>query len=347
METQEIPKKKFNPALIIVGLLVATGLFIGIRSWIHGRHYESTDNASIESTNLPLLARVAGYVDSIAIKDYGEVKVGQLLLVIDDREYKIALQQALADQQSADADLENAKAGLMNAQKSLSLSKSNLDVQQARLTKSQDDLKRDQSLFQDGSITTKQLDDSRSAQLINLKQFNSNQDQVGSAQAQINTAKAQIQKAEAQIEIRKAMVDQAKLRLTYTKIYAPASGKIGRRSIDKGQYVQPGQILFTIINGEDFWVIANFKETQLVKMKEGQEVTIELDGYPDLKIKGNVSSMSEATGAKFALLPPDNSTGNFVKITQRVPVRIEIEELEKYKGILRGGLSLDAEVKVE
>ncbi|CAN5305506.1 HlyD family secretion protein [soil metagenome] len=347
METHEKPKKKFNPAIIIVGVLVATGLFMGVRSWIHSRHYESTDNANIESTNLPLLARVAGYVDSLMVKDYGEVKSGQLLLVIDDREYKIALQQALADQQSADADLENAKAGLINAQKSLALSKSNLDVQQARLNKTQDDLKRDQALFVDGSITGKQLEDSKSNLLINQKQFNSNNDQVGSAQAQINTANAQIQKALAQIETRKALVNQARLRLSYTRIYSPASGKIGRRSIDVGQYVQPGQTLFTIINGENFWVIANFKETQLAKIKEGQDATIEIAGYPDLEIKGKVSSLSEATGAKFALLPPDNSTGNFVKITQRVPVRIEIENLEKYKGVLRGGLSVDAEIKVD
>ncbi|MEJ0055385.1 MAG: biotin/lipoyl-binding protein [Bacteroidota bacterium] len=112
METQEKPRKKFNPALIIVGLVVATGLFIGVRSWIHSRHYESTDNASVEATNLPVLARVAGYIDSLVIKDYGEVKAGQLLLVIDDREYKIALQQAEADQQSAEADLEMPKPDL-------------------------------------------------------------------------------------------------------------------------------------------------------------------------------------------------------------------------------------------
>ncbi|MEJ0055384.1 MAG: efflux RND transporter periplasmic adaptor subunit [Bacteroidota bacterium] len=133
-------------------------------------------------------------------------------------------------------------------------------MQQVRLNKSQEDLRRDQALFHDGSITTKQLDDSKSNELISQKQLNSNQDQVGSALAQINTANAQIQKAQAQIETRKALVDQAKLRLSFTRIYAPASGKIGRRAIDKGQYVQPGQTLFTIINSEDFWVIANLKK---------------------------------------------------------------------------------------
>ncbi len=346
METQEKPKKKFNPAIVIVGVIVGTALFIGVRSWMHNRHYESTDNATVETTNIPVLARVAGYTDSLLVNDYGEVTTGQLLLVIDDREYKIALQQAVADEQSAQADVETAKAGLVNAQKSHALAKSNLEVQKARVAKSQMDMRRDQALFEDGSITSKQLEDSKSNQLISERQYNSNQDQVGSALAQINTANAQIQKAQAQVETRKALVEQAKLRLSFTKIYAPATGKIGRKAIAKGQYVQPGQNLFTIIDSENFWVIANFKETQLEKMKEGQDANIELDGFPDAEIKGKVISLSDATGSKFALLPADNSTGNFVKITQRVPVRIEIENLAQYKTILRSGLSLTAEVKV-
>jgi membrane fusion protein (multidrug efflux system) len=323
------------------------GGFFGVKSWLHSRHYENTDNASIEATNVPILARVAGYVDSLVVADYDVVTAGQLLVTIDSREYKIALQQAEADQQQAVADLENARAGLLNADRNLALAKSNLDVQKARLDKSQADLQRDQALFNDGSITRKQLEDSKSNQLIAQRQFNSNQDQVGTANAQLSTARAQIQKAQAQIETRKALVDQAKLRLTFTTLYAPASGKVGKKSVDKGQYVQPGQTMFTIINSEKFWVIANFKETQLEKMKEGQEADLYLDGYPDTVIKGKVVSMSEATGAKFALLPPDNSTGNFVKITQRVPVKIEIQDIEKYRGILRAGLSLTAEVKID
>ncbi len=347
METTEQPKKKFNPAKVIIPIILLISAFFGIKSWMHSRHYENTDNASIEATNVPILARVAGYVDSLVISDYDVVTAGQLLLTIDSREYKIALQQAEAELQQASADLENARAGLLNADRNLALAKSNLDVQKARLDKAQEDFKRDQALFNDGSITRKQFDDTKSNQLIAQRLFNSNQDQVGTANAQVSTAKAQIQKALAQIETRKALIDQANLRLSFTTLRAPASGKVGKKNIDKGQYVQPGQTLFTIINSENFWVIANFKETQLQKMKEGQEADLYLDGYPDEPIKGKVVSMSEATGAKFALLPPDNSTGNFVKITQRVPVKIEILEVEKYRGILRAGLSLTAEVKID
>ncbi len=347
METIEKPKKKFNPAMVIIPLILLVGGFFGIKNWMHSRHYENTDNASIEATNVPILARVAGYVDSLVVSDYDVVTAGQLLVTIDSREYKIALQQVEADQQQAAADLENARAGLLNADKNLTLAESNLDVQKARLDKSQTDLNRDQALFNDGSITRKQLDDSKSNQLISQRLFNSNQGQVGTANAQIRTARAQIQKALAQIETRKALVDQAKLRLSFTILNAPASGKVGKKNIDKGQYVQPGQTLFTIINSEKFWVIANFKETQLQKLKEGQEADLYLDGYSDEVIKGKVVSVSEATGSKFALLPPDNSTGNFVKITQRVPVKIEIQGVEKYRNILRAGLSLTAEVKID
>jgi membrane fusion protein (multidrug efflux system) len=130
-------------------------------------------------------------------------------------------------------------------------------------------------------------------------------------------------------------------------VYSPVNGRIGKRNLEVGQYVQPGQPLMTVVNSDRFWVVANFKETQIEKMKIGQEVEIKLDGYPDINITGKVSSFSLATGAKFSLLPPDNATGNFVKITQRVPVKIELEDNAKYKDILKAGLSVDVEVKVK
>ncbi len=161
------------------------------------------------------------------------------------------------------------------------------------------------------------------------------------------TSQAQISKALALVETRKAALDLAKLRLSYCNIYAPVKGRIGKRNLEVGQYVQPGQPLMIVVNGDKFWVVANFKETQLEKMKVGQEVSIKLDSYPDAEIKGKVSSFSLATGAKFSLLPPDNATGNFVKITQRVPVKIELDDESKYKDILKAGLSVEVDVKVK
>jgi membrane fusion protein (multidrug efflux system) len=171
--------------------------------------------------------------------------------------------------------------------------------------------------------------------------------QIGKAKTQTSLVNAQIQRAEAVVNVKKAMIDQAKLRLSYTNIAAPISGKIGKKNVEVGQYIQPGQSLMTIINDSTYWVIANFKETQIGRMKVGQEVEIKLDAYPNQPLKGRIASLSEATGAKFSLLPPDNASGNFVKLTQRVPVKIEVENIAQYKDILRAGLSVDVAVKVE
>lgn len=170
-------------------------------------------------------------------------------------------------------------------------------------------------------------------------------DQIKVAMAQQSTAQALVKRAEALKETRKAMLDQAKLKLSYCSISAPASGKIGKCNISTGQFLQAGQTLFTIVNNEKFWVIANFKETQLKSLKEGGEANLIVDGFPDKKITGRITSLSEATGARFALLPPDNATGNFVKVTQRVPVKIEIENFSEYKNLLRAGMSVTVEVK--
>jgi membrane fusion protein (multidrug efflux system) len=140
--------------------------------------------------------------------------------------------------------------------------------------------------------------------------------------------------------VKKAKIEQTKLKLTYTKIYAPQAGKIGKKNVSEGQYVQAGTPLFSIVNDTTYWIVANFKENQLKKLYPGKEVDVEMDAFPGVKIKGVIESLSEATGAKFSLLPPDNASGNFVKVTQRVPVKIQIKEIEKYRNMLRAGLSV-------
>jgi membrane fusion protein (multidrug efflux system) len=142
------------------------------------------------------------------------------------------------------------------------------------------------------------------------------------------------------------MLEQAQLRLSYTKIYSSINGKIGKRNLEKGQFVQPGQSLMTVVSNDVFWVVANFKETQVEKLKIGQAVSIEIDGYPNTDVKGTVESLSEATGARFSLLPPDNASGNFVKVTQRVPVKIRIENINDLRSILKAGMSTNVTVDV-
>jgi membrane fusion protein (multidrug efflux system) len=345
---------------IIIALVLLIGGYFGYQAYRHGQQYETTDNAQIEANSAPVLARVAGYVQAVNVDDYALVKKGQPLVTIDPQEYDVALAQVEADYQQSLADLANARADLQNAQatarnvaQNARVAQSNAQVQAVRRNKAQQDLQRDQNLFKEQSLTRKQLDDSQNNVDIQAGQYSANVEQItlaktsqGVAQAGIAKAQANIQKIQAVLKVKQAAIDNAKLRVGYARLAAPIAGKIGRKNVVVGQYVQPGQNLFTIVADSTFWVVANFKETQLEKMQLGQEVDVKLDAYPNLDIKGKVASLSEATGARFALLPPDNASGNFVKITQRVPVKIEIVNPEKYRNQLRAGLSVEAEVRV-
>ena len=345
---------------IIIGLVLIVGGYFGYKAYVHSQQYETTDNAQIEGNSAPVLARVAGYVTSVNVDDYANVKQGQPLISIDPQEYDVALaqveadyQQSVADLATAQADLQTAQATARNVVQNAKVAQSNADVQAARRDKSRQDLQRDQNLYKEQSLTRKQLEDTQNNVEVQGRQYEANVQQIALAktsesvaQAGITKAQANIQKIQAVLKVKQAAIDNAKLKVGYAHLAAPIAGKIGRKNVVVGQYVQPGQTLFTIVADSTFWVVANFKETQLDKMQVGQPVDIKVDAYPELDIKGRVSSLSEATGARFALLPPDNASGNFVKITQRIPVKIEILNPEKYKNKLRAGLSIDAEVRV-
>jgi len=345
--TPSIAPKKKNKAIFILPIILAGALFFGIRSFIHSINFESTDNAQIETNTLPIVSRVSGYVDSIGILDFGNIKEGQLLLKIDDSEYKLAVKQAEADLSSALADLSSAQSNLINSNANSNVVKANSDVQKSRLDKSKTDLQRDEALYKEGAITKKQMDDSRSNYETTLKQLDANNQQIILANSQSSTSDALIEKAKATVDLRQTLLEQAKLKLTYTKIYSSINGKIGKRNLEKGQFVQAGQNLMTVVNSDLFWVVANFKETQVEKLKVGQRVTIKIDGYSDKEITGKIESLSEATGARFSLLPPDNSSGNFVKVTQRIPVKISIDNVKESQSILRAGLSAEVNIHLK
>ncbi|MCK7557433.1 HlyD family secretion protein [Chitinophaga sedimenti] len=336
-------KGKLIMRIVFIGILVV-GAIYGVKTWMYARHHETTDNAQIEGHAAPVIARVAGYIKSLNIRDYGAVKRGDTLVVIDDEEYKIALQQAQADYAQAEADLETAKASMTNASATLKMSQTNAQVALVKKDKSTADLRRDQALFNDQAITNRQLDDTKANSLTNDKTYQAALDQIELSKAGISVAASKIKQAEAILASKKAAVDQAALKLTYTHILAPANGKIGKKPIEAGQFVQAGQNLFTVIDGNGFYVVANFKETQIPNIQLGQEAEVEIDGYPD-KLIGKVMEISQATGAKFSLLPPDNATGNFVKIVQRVPVKILLEDADKYAAKLRAGLSVEVAIK--
>lgn len=344
--TKPNPIKKYAPR-IIIGIIVLSGAIYGFRAYQYNQTIESTDNAQIDGNTAPVLARVAGYVKELSVTDYQQVKAGQPLVEIDPAEYDLAVSQAEADYAQSVADLQTARASMLNSRESVKVARANVDVQAGRQTKAQSDLQRDQNLFTGGSLTKRSLEDSKSTTDIQSRQLTALQAQATQAKVAENTSEANIRKMEAVLKVKQAAIDQAKLRNSYTQITAPIDGKTGRtNNVSVGQYVQPGQTLFTIVNGTDLWVTANFKETQLTNIRVGQPVEIKVDAFPDMKIEGKVAEISEATGAKFSLLPPDNASGNFVKVTQRIPVKIQIENVAQLKDRLRVGMSVEAVVKL-
>jgi membrane fusion protein (multidrug efflux system) len=341
----EEKKSPVKITLLVLVLLVAA--YFGYKKIHFVLTHETTDNAQVETQITPVLPRVAGYVKSIAVKDYDSVKTGQLVVELDDAELQTQLLEMEADFRQAEVDVINAKAALNNAIVSLRVNKGGIDLSQMRRKKAEDDLKRDQGLYADQAITRKQLDDSRFNLETAAQQLENSKTDLTAAQSRIAVLQAGVAKATAGLDVKKAKIEQTRLKLSYTKIYAPQAGRIGKKNVSEGQYVQAGTPLFSIVNDTTYWVIANFKENQLKKLYPGKEVDIEIDAFPDLKIKGEIESLSEATGAKFSLLPPDNASGNFVKVTQRVPVKIRITDINQYRNMLRAGLSVfvSAEIK--
>ena len=348
MTNQATQQEKKSPVrYIVIGVIFLVAAFFGYKKINYALTHESTDNAQIETQITPVLPRVSGFVKSITVKDYDSVKAGQLVVELDDAELQSQLAEMEADYKQSEVDIINAKASLNNAIVSLSVNKGTIDINNVKLQKAKEDIQRDKSLYAAEAITKKQLDDSQFALETAQKQLDNSRNDLSSAESRIAVLKATVQKTEAALGVKQAKIEQTKLKITYTKIYAPQSGKIGKKNVSEGQFIQAGTPLFSIVNDSTYWIVANFKENQLRKLLPGKEVSIEVDALPDLKLTGTIQSLSDATGAKFSLLPPDNASGNFVKVTQRVPVKININEVEKYKTQLRAGLSVFVSIETK
>jgi len=340
------PSNKIVKPLIIGAVAIVVGYFAFTKIG-HALSYESTDNAQIESNAVPVLSRVSGYIDHFKLMDYQQVKQGDTLVVIDDREYLLAVKQAEADLLAAQADLSSAESQIPTIGSDQEVAAAGISVESVTLQQAKRDVARDEALFKEGSITQRQYERSQAAYQTAVQMLASSKSKLKQAGTQTGNAKAQIQRAKATISARETALEKAKLNLSYTKIIAPSAGKLGKTNLKTGQYVQSGQQLFSLVSNDNYWIVANFKETQIEHMKVGQLVDVVIDGYPDKEITGTITGFSDATGAKFSLLPPDNSTGNFVKVTQRVPVTIQINHTERLKGMMKAGLSVDVDVKVK
>jgi membrane fusion protein (multidrug efflux system) len=359
--TQE-PKKKSKVFLIILILLVVAGAWFGISHYIYAQHHETTDDAQITTNISPVIPRVSGYVADIRVTDNQQVKKGDTLIMLDDRDLRIRLEQAEAALVTAQANRNAAQASSTAASSNIGTSRAalgTLDAQiaQAKVTvwRTTNDYNRYANLIKDHSITQQQYEQALAAKETAEHQLQALQAQrqqavseVTATSSQSGATARQIGVAASVIKQRQAEVDEAKLNLSYAVITAPADGLVSKVNIQPGQFLTAGQSLFSIVLNQNVWVVANFKETQLNKMRVGQEVKIEVDAYPGHEFAAKLASFSPATGASFALLPPDNASGNFVKVVQRVPVRIEFTNPnDPMIKQLRAGMNVDVEVELD
>lgn len=336
-------KKKIILGIVaIVGLLVLIWAF---QKWSYGRSHESTDNAQIDGHIVPVLAKVGAYVKTVSVNENDHVKAGQLLVQLEDDDYRVRLQQAEADLAAAEATAGGGGfAGQAQAQvQSAAGQRAALDAQigaaRANANKADADLARAKELANKQIISRQQLDAAQASADVAHANLLAAERQAVAAGGTVNTAEAGVRVANARTLAARAALDNAQLQLDYTHITAPASGEVSRKQVEVGQLVAAGQPLMSIVADTGVWVTANFKETQLAEIHPGQPVEFEVDAYGGCKGEGKVESVSGATGAKFALLPPDNATGNFTKVVQRVPVRIAVTKPCAGNYPLRPGLS--------
>lgn len=340
-------KKKF--VLPIVGVVALILLFWAFQKWSYGRSHQSTDNAQVDGHIVPVLAKVGGYVKTVNVNENDHVNAGQLLVQLDDEDYRVRLQQAQADLAAAEATAGGGGfSGQAQAQvQSATGQRAALDAQigaaQANGNKADADLARAKELAGKQIISKQQLDAAQATADVAHANLIAAQRQAAAGGGVVNTAEAGVRVANARSLASRAAAENAQLQLDYTRITAPASGEVSRKQVEVGQLVAPGQPLLSIVADTGIWVTANFKETQLAKIRPGQPVEFEIDAYNNCVGQGRVASVSGATGAKFALLPPDNATGNFTKVVQRVPVRIAVTKpCPGYT--LRPGLSANVHV---
>jgi membrane fusion protein (multidrug efflux system) len=338
-------KKKFVlPIAIVVGILLLAWAF---QKWNYGRSHESTDNAQVDGHIVPVLAKVGGYVKTVNVSENDHVNAGQLLVQLDDADYRVRLQQAQADLAAAEAT--SGGAGQAESQvQSAAGQRATLDAQigaaKANADKADADLARARELAAKLIISNQQLDAAQATAAVAHANLLAAQRQASAAGGSVNTAEAGVRVASARTMASRAAAENAQLQLDYTRITAPASGEVSRKQVEVGQLVAPGQPLLSIVADTGIWVTANFKETQLATIRPGQPVEFEIDAYGGCVGEGKVASVSGATGAKFALLPPDNATGNFTKVVQRVPVRIAVTKPCSGNHPLRPGLSANVHV---
>ncbi len=341
-------KKKNKIIPVILGVLIIIGAIFGTKQYLYYNKHVDTDDAQIDGDISPVVARVGGYVQEIKFEENTSVNEGDVLVKLDKSDYQIKLEQAIAGEKGANAGVGVSQSQIAATSANTSTAKANIEAARIQLSLAQKDYDRYANLIKDGSITQQQFDQAKAQKESAQAAFTAANDQYIAAVKQVGTTQSQLAVSSNGVTQRQADVDFAKLQLSYTDIKAPATGIVSKKNVQKGQLVQPGQSLFSIVNDKDIYVTANFKETQLEEITPGMKVKIEADAYPDADIRGEVYNFAPITGAKGSLLPPDNATGNYVKVVQRVPVKIKIINASKdILSRLRPGMSVKVSVSLK
>jgi membrane fusion protein (multidrug efflux system) len=329
-------------------MLVGVGLLIlaAVTYWfVSNAGYETTDDATIEAHVIQVSPKISAHVKTVRFDDNYQVKRGELLIELDPRDYEVALASAVANLASVRSKLIESEAQQNMAQAGLGQAKADLASAQATAENAESDFTRNEQLYKTHVIDRREYDASAAQAKSVTANMESASKKAASQEAQVGLASAQHVTAAAEVKQAEAQVQQAQLQLSYARIFAPFDGKVTRKSVEPGNYVQPGQTLFSLVPPE-VWVVANFKETQLKKMKVGQSVSVRVDAIPGRDFKAHVESLQVGTGSRFTLLPPENATGNFVKVVQRVPVKIVFDESPANLERLWAGESVEPKVDV-
>jgi membrane fusion protein (multidrug efflux system) len=339
------PRKHRRRLPIIIGAAIVLVAGVIVYYLFFVAPYEHTDDAFIEGHVTFISPRVAGQVIRLLVRDNQLVKEGDLLVEIDPRDYEAKVAQARANLASAQSQLDQAKAQVAVDEAKVQQQRANVNALEADAIRAEADRKRYLDV-QGLAVSQSQRDLAQAQARSSGASVEAAREQVKSAEAQVSLSRASVESAGAGIKQAQANLELAELNLTWTKVVAPQNGRVARRTVEQGAYLQTGQAMLAIVP-ENVWVVANFKETQLTHMRPGQPVSIRIDAYPQRRYRGKVDSLQPGTGARFSLLPPENAVGNFVKVVQRVPVKIVFDEPLDAQLDIAPGLSVEPKVRVK
>ncbi|ESU29937.1 multidrug resistance efflux pump [Flavobacterium limnosediminis JC2902] len=342
---QKTEKKRNTLLTVLSFIFLLGGVFWILSLFFDFSKYETTNNAQVESYINTIAARANGHIKEIRFEAHQRVQKGDTLVILDDEEYRIKVKQAEADLAIAEGNLHSLEQNITTSVSNQAASKEKLAGDLAELEKARKDYQRFQKMFADSAVTRNQYDQVLAKMKSAEAYLKAGENELLASGSITQQSKTNLEAARATVARKQADLDAAKLQLSYTIITAPIDGFVGERELSVGDLVNANQTVASIVLKHKIWVIANFKETQVERIKVGQAVTISIDALDDKEFKGKVVGFSPATGAKFSMVEPDNSTGNFVKITQRIPVKIEFEATAEELQPVKPGMNVTVEVK--